>query len=354
MTTEIKIWQISENHVKEVEDRSVDANFLESELENWIVERPDILGEDLLIIAKQKSIANVGRLDLLALAADGTLVVVELKRSMGPREAVAQALDYASWLNLTSENDIRGIAEAYLQRALDGAFAEQFGCSLPAVIPEKHRILLVCSGLDAASERIINYLAEHSLGINAVFFRYAKLDSGVEILARSVLIPESMIQETLVREPKTKAADLMKLGTDRQVSQMIEMLRSLAKDEEYVWEEAGGTYGGSFRFWRKNLEGKGKMIIGVNVSGERLKTPAGQLDIWIPTDSLAQVLGVSEQNMTEMLKTLPIFGMKGGDVIVRLENQKATESVAQGLKEWFGKYPGFYGNAPPATTSDTN
>ena len=60
MSTEIKVWQISDNHIKAVEDAALASEHLESELEKWIVECPDILGDDLLIIARQKDVRGVG------------------------------------------------------------------------------------------------------------------------------------------------------------------------------------------------------------------------------------------------------------------------------------------------------
>ena len=197
MGTEIKIWQISDNHIKAVEDAALASIHLESELEDWIVESPDILGDDLLIIAKQKYVGGVGQLDLLAIRSDGQLVIVELKRDKAPRAAVAQALDYASWLDKISETDLMEIAEDYLHSPLDDAFVDRFGKDMPAISPQNHRILLVGSALDAGAERIINYLAQrHSVNLNAVFFRYAKLSSGQEILARSVLVAESALQKS--------------------------------------------------------------------------------------------------------------------------------------------------------------
>ena len=75
------------------------ANHLEKDLEDWVEHNPSILGGDrVLIIATQKSIPGVGRLDLLGIDQSGSLVIIELKRYSTPRDAVAQALDYASWL----------------------------------------------------------------------------------------------------------------------------------------------------------------------------------------------------------------------------------------------------------------
>ncbi len=141
MSTEIKFWQISNNHITPAGETSFAADHLESELENWIVESPDILGQDLLIIARQKTIESVGQLDLLAIDAKGELSIIELKRGMAPREAVAQALDYASWLDGTSESQIFEMAEDYLHRPLEEVFADRFGVSeMPAIAPQSHRI----------------------------------------------------------------------------------------------------------------------------------------------------------------------------------------------------------------------
>ncbi len=55
----------------------------------------------------------------------------------------------------------------------------------------------------------------------------------------------------------------------RHVTSEVEALRELAKNDEELSEEPASSYGGSFRYWRKNTDGKAKMILGVNVSGER-------------------------------------------------------------------------------------
>jgi RecB family endonuclease NucS len=72
-------------------------------LEEWICRNPELLGDRLLVIDRQRNISGVGQLDLLAIDEAGTLVVIELKRDRTPREAVAQVLDYASWLDSATE-----------------------------------------------------------------------------------------------------------------------------------------------------------------------------------------------------------------------------------------------------------
>ena len=267
---------------------------------------------------------------------------MELKRDIAPREAVAQALDYASWLDKITETDLLEIAEDYLQRPLDEAFEDRFGNDMPAINPHNHRILLVGSRLDAAAERIINYLAQrHSLNMNAVFFRYAKLSTDQEILARSVLVAESVLKLPVSSRRNPSVSELLAIANARQVLPMVEAFRALGKDDKYASEQAANTYEGSFRYWRENIEGKGwKMVLGVNVSGKRKDRPIGQLDIWIPIATLAQVLGVSEPHAKEMLHKPPVLEMRGADALVRLKDERSAQEVAKEIEGWFQKYPG--------------
>src|SRR5437879_1880589 len=115
MPTQVKVWEISGRDIEPRENKIFADSHREEELEAWIAQRPEILGEKLLIIGKQLRDAEVGRLDLLGMDANGRLVIIELKRGMATREAVAQALDYASWLNASSEEWITAQANVYLQ-----------------------------------------------------------------------------------------------------------------------------------------------------------------------------------------------------------------------------------------------
>jgi len=51
-----------------------------------------------MIIGRQEDTCYGGRIDLLALAPDGALILIELKRGKTPREVVAQAIYNASYV----------------------------------------------------------------------------------------------------------------------------------------------------------------------------------------------------------------------------------------------------------------
>jgi hypothetical protein len=158
MATTIKIWEIAGGDLKPAESESFAAAHVEAELETWISKNPELLGDRILIIDRQRDIPGVGRLDLLGIDAEGTLVIIELKRDRSSREAVAQALDYAAWLDSELPATIETFAGDFLHRPLADAFAEAFQSDLPDLVCQNHRVLLVAARLDASAERIVNYL----------------------------------------------------------------------------------------------------------------------------------------------------------------------------------------------------
>ena len=78
------------------------------DIQEWVAANPGILGEDLLILTKEFSgfDRTSERLDLLAVDADGKLVVIELKRDDTGSDAYWQAIKYASYLRRASHDDI--------------------------------------------------------------------------------------------------------------------------------------------------------------------------------------------------------------------------------------------------------
>src|ERR1700710_2460772 len=81
----------------------------ERALEDMIVAAPRILSEEWMLIGRQEDTGFGGRIDLLAVAPDGSLVLIELKRNRTPREVVAQAIDYAVWVEGLKAEEIGAI-----------------------------------------------------------------------------------------------------------------------------------------------------------------------------------------------------------------------------------------------------
>lgn len=172
----------------------------EQQLEDMIVAQPAILSNEWLLIGQQESTAFGGRIDLLALAPDASLILVELKRDRTPREVVAQALDYAAWVENLTSDQIRDIYQRFTCRhtglpdTLNEAFRRKFGDDIPEdELNASHQIVIVASELDPGSERIIIYLNNRGIPVNALFFQVFS-HAGGQLLSRAWLIDPASTQ----------------------------------------------------------------------------------------------------------------------------------------------------------------
>lgn len=169
MPLEIGLWRVDGDPVRV----SAAPMPLESRLEELIEADPAILGEPLLFIGRQVPTAHGKFIDLLGVDGDGDLHVLELKRDRTPREVVAQALDYGSWIATLGHDDVVAIFETNRPGlAFEQAFSEQFGVSPPDELNASHRLTVVASEVDPASARIVEYLIGFGVPINVLFFRY--------------------------------------------------------------------------------------------------------------------------------------------------------------------------------------
>ena len=172
-------------------------------LENMIIQEPDMLSEDWLLIGRQVLTFNNKRpIDLLAIAPDGSLVLIELKRDRTSREVVAQSLDYAAWVEKLEPEDIVKIYRRFSSgQDLAKDFQNKFGQSLDEdELNQSHQIIIVASELDARTERIVAYLNDRDVAINVLFFQV--FSNGEEkIISRTWLLdPVETQANTKVRD----------------------------------------------------------------------------------------------------------------------------------------------------------
>jgi hypothetical protein len=110
------------------ERRFSDLGFKERQnLQKWIAENPEILGEDLLIIQQEFDGFNETneRLDLLALDKNGNIVVIENKLDDTGRDVTWQVIKYASYCSTLTKDNIRKIYQDYLDKQSRGEQATE-------------------------------------------------------------------------------------------------------------------------------------------------------------------------------------------------------------------------------------
>ena len=86
------------------------------------------------------------------------------------------------------------------------SFRERFDTEFPGEMAAQHQLVIVASELDAATERIVQYVSDFGVPINVVFFRYF-VDKGREYIARSWLIdPAVAATRVQTRSSEAKSA----------------------------------------------------------------------------------------------------------------------------------------------------
>ncbi len=204
MGTEIKFWQIKEGSLHPLNTSLRQEGRTEPyDLEPWLASNPAIIGPDILIIGRQIG-SGSGIIDLLGIDKSGNPIVIELKRDKLPREALAQAIDYASDVAEWTIDKLSEICTKYTEKSLEDYISESF----PDVevqdlnINNTQRIILIGFAVESSLERMIEWLSGNFIvNINAIILNYIRVASGEEILAKTSIISEELEQER-VKKPK--------------------------------------------------------------------------------------------------------------------------------------------------------
>lgn len=194
---EIHVWEITGDNLHNLEVHpieAVDQTQTEQLLEEILVKKPDLLLPDLLLpdlrVVGRQTDTPGGPLDLLGVDGDGRLVVFELKRGILTRDAVAQVLDYASFLyDLDSDELSTHISERSGKAGLPKIdnfidwYTEQFARSFDN--SQKPRLVRIGLGADERARRMVSFLANSDLDVSLITFYGFKRDGKV-LLARQL------------------------------------------------------------------------------------------------------------------------------------------------------------------------
>ena len=256
---EIRIWSIGDSGVRQIQ--LADAMESEMLLERTLVENPDLLMPGLRLVGRQMPTEG-GPLDLLGVDESGKLVLFELKRGTLSRDAVAQVIDYASYLDSLSGDDLgQLIARHSGQRDIEKIedFAQWYSDNsgeddLESLKPI--RLVLVGLGVDASTERMVSFLAKNGqLDISLLTFHGFHHD-GETLLARQVRVNRSAKRPGR-EELRTRLFDESKAhGVYDLLTEVMDMFKS----NWHGISERPGKFGFNLRLPR--LTGTGRKIRG--------------------------------------------------------------------------------------------
>lgn len=201
MAVQHGIWKIGDEP-KALEPIKLDTEAL---LEEQIFKDISILNANWLLIGRQVYTDFGKYVDLLAIDASGSIIVIELKKHKTPRDVVAQTIDYAAWVEKLPTDRISQIYQAFStqyqlpHKTLDEAFLVKFG-NKPEEdeVNSSHQMVVVAAELDSSTERIINYLNDKaSVAVNAVFFSVFE-DGNNQYLSRAWMIDPGETEEKAI------------------------------------------------------------------------------------------------------------------------------------------------------------
>ncbi|MFZ3383660.1 MAG: endonuclease NucS domain-containing protein [Candidatus Methanoperedens sp.] len=203
-----KIWKINANNPQEIKEVDLDK---EKYLEELIYNDIGILNQEWLLIGRQVSTAYNKKIDLLAIDRNGYLIIIELKRDKTPREVVAQAVDYASWVKTIKAEKVLTIYKEfdfkYLKKGKSffDTFQETFNIKFnESLVNQGHQIIVVASSLDESTERIVKYLSDSEIPINVLFFKVFSDNDNLYISRVWMIEPEETedhAENILSKEP---------------------------------------------------------------------------------------------------------------------------------------------------------
>ena len=177
---EIPVTSFSEMNLKERFD-----------IQEWIDDKPEILGESLLIIGKELTLPSRKRLDLLAVDKQGALVVIELKRDDSGTDVEWQAIKYASYCSSFTQNEIYEHFTKILGTDDDDAQVkiEEFINCEPEDLNQRQRIILVSKEFHSEVISAVLWLRESEIDIECIRLTPHRDQTGNLFINPEIIIP---------------------------------------------------------------------------------------------------------------------------------------------------------------------
>jgi hypothetical protein len=207
------------------------------DLQEWIIEHPEILGEDVLIVTFEfdRWLTNAGqsqadRLDVLGIDSSGHLLVVELKRDKAPDTVEMQALKYAAMASRFTPETLASQHARFLTRrgkvTSDSEALELLAAHVSELSIEnlrEPRLLLMARDFPPTVTATCVWLAERGLDITLLRFQAYRSEDQV-LLTTSQLYPVPDVEEFMI---SPRQAEVKQSGEVKQKTQDVGAVRRL-------------------------------------------------------------------------------------------------------------------------------
>ncbi|HEY3284438.1 MAG TPA: hypothetical protein VGN26_19385 [Armatimonadota bacterium] len=243
-----------DGHLVEFTKRDFSANHIERTLEDWLMANPNSILEEtgLMMVGRQVNTNLGGFIDLLALDGSGNTVVVELKRDRTPRDVLAQALDYASYVATLDAGQLEQVYQSYnsdSQSSLvnDNRAYFQAEASTSVTLNRDQRIVLVGQDITPSIRQSSQYLCTKGLLITCVEFALHETERGDSIMAISTVVGDQPVPPVKVTSGPAKLTNKETFLSDCDESGAHVFGRILREAEEHGHTVKWGTKGFAVR-----------------------------------------------------------------------------------------------------------
>jgi hypothetical protein len=211
------------------------------DIEKWIVNFPEILGEELLIITTEydKFDKTKERLDLLCLDKNGKLVVVELKREESGKSVELQAIKYAAYCSTLTLKDVVSLRKEFLTKNSKEQNDEEIKKELFDFIDnddfeeldDKPRIMLVAKEFRPEVMASVLWLRKFGLDISCIKLIPYKIDEEKIGLVSSTIIPLPEAEEYIIKSERKENRETTLTRTQEEYLNFYQELVDSIKDK---------------------------------------------------------------------------------------------------------------------------
>jgi hypothetical protein len=235
-----------ENRISKIQAKTFsDLGFKEREnLQEWIANNPEILGEEILIIQKEFDGFNDTneRLDLLALDKEGNIIVIENKLDDTGRDVTWQVLKYASYCSTLKKDQIKKIYQDFLDKQGKNENAEEnlmefFGvddfAELSLNSGQTQRIIMIAGNFRKEVTSTVLWLLNYKLCIQC--FKVTPYQLGDQLFLNiEQIIPMKEAEDYIIRmadkaQEEISTQDELKLRYSLRLEFWKELLKEINK-----------------------------------------------------------------------------------------------------------------------------
>lgn len=208
------------------------------DLQEWVIEHPEILGEDVLILTFEfdrwqasSGARQLDRFDVLGLDTDGRLVIAELKRDKAPDTVEMQAIKYAALVSRFTDDDLVEVHARFLARSggeidLDRArqqIQDHAGDLDPELLQEP-RIVLVAGAFPPIVTSTVHWLKRMGVDVTLQTVQAYRVFDGRTVITVSQLYPLPELEDLLISPQRAQVAERRTVTTKREGSTVVRLV----------------------------------------------------------------------------------------------------------------------------------